>query len=112
MTNPLWLIIAAATGTFLLRYVPFIVAHKAERGRNRNSWWENFLEGVGPAAIASLLIMSLSPALRFQSNAHIIAVLAALCVVLLVKRLLGGVAFATLLGALAYGLICWGYSGI
>ncbi|MBU2732741.1 AzlD domain-containing protein [Acidithiobacillus ferridurans] len=108
MANPLWLIIAAAIGTFLQRFIPFLIAHKAGRRRNRNSWWETFLDGIGPAAIASLLIISLSPDLRIHSNVQIIAVVTALCVVFLVKRLLGGVAIATLLGAIAYGLICWG----
>ncbi|MDA8152856.1 MAG: AzlD domain-containing protein [Acidithiobacillus sp.] len=112
MANPLWLIIAAAIGTFLQRFIPFLIAHKARKRRNRNSWWETFLEGIGPAAIASLLIISLSPELGIQSSAQITAVLTALCVVFLAKKLMGGVAIATLLGATVYGLISWAYGSL
>ncbi len=112
MANPLWLIIAAAIGTFLQRFIPFLIAHKARKRRNRTSWWETFLEGIGPAAIASLLIISLSSDVHIQSNFQVIAVLAALCVVFLAKKLMGGVAIATLLGAIAYGLISWGFGSL
>ncbi len=112
MANPLWLIMAAAMGTFLQRFIPFFIAHNTGKRRNRNSWWATFLEGIGPAAIASLLIISLSPNVHIQSNLRIVSILTALCVVFLAKKLMGGVAIATLLGAIAYGLISWGFGSL
>lgn len=110
MANPLWLIMTAAIGTFLQRFIPFHLAHRMGKGRSMNRGFESFLEMIGPAAIASLLIVSLTPDLRMQSNGQVIAIVIALSVVFLVKRLLGGVATATLSGALVYGFIFWSYN--
>ncbi|WP_414041779.1 AzlD domain-containing protein [Acidithiobacillus sp. M4-SHS-6] len=112
MVNPLGLVIAAAIGTFLLRFIPFLLAHKVVKTRRANLWWELFLERIGPAAIASLLIVSLSADLRVPSNNQMVAIGGALCVIVVVKRSLGGVAIATLTGALVYGLISWIYAGL
>ena len=107
MTSPIWLIITAAIGTFLLRFIPFLLAHNAERVRRGAQWWEPFLVGIGPAAVASLLVASLAPDLLTKSKTQVTAIVVALCIVFLTKRLVGGIAIATLLGALVYGLICW-----
>jgi len=104
MNNSFWIIIAAGLGTFLLRFIPLYRAHKAVQERTETRWWESFLVSIGPAAIASLLVASLAPDLLTGTNRQVIAGLAGLCAVWVVKRWLGGFAVATLAGAVAYGL--------
>jgi len=109
--DPLWLIAAAGLGTFLLRFVPLRRARQAGQERPGARWWSGFFAAIGPAAIAALLAASLAPDLLSGTRAQALAAVAGLAAVALVKRCFGGLAAATLAGALTYSLVLAGAGG-
>lgn len=107
------IVIAAVLGggaTYLIRYLP-IWARERLAGHAAPPWLRRFLVGLGPAAIAALLVLSLGDLLpestrgtsSWSWNSWGPMAIGALTV-LAVLRLCRNPALATLAGALGYGL--------
>ena len=96
------IIVALATGlgTWLFRFLPTQFRIPTGRG---DGWLARLLESVGPAAIATLLIAGLLPALT-TPDPQLAALIAGTLTVVVTFVITRGVALPTLLGACAYGL--------
>lgn len=108
MSTAAWIVLLSGVGTFALRWLPW---RRAMRPRRPGAHWrgqellQRALGGVGPAAVAALLLVSLWGLVQAQDPAWrpVLAGLGGLLAVAGVRRLLGGMAWPTLLGALCYG---------
>ena len=108
MSTTSWIVLLSGLGTFALRWLPW---RRAMRPMQPGVRWrgqhllQRALGGVGPAAVAALLLVSLWGLVEVQDTAWrpLLAGLGGLLVVAGVRRLLGGMAWPTLLGALCYG---------
>lgn len=109
----IWIVVLSGLGTFALRWLPWRHARRradrqtASRVRAA-TWFEQGLAGVGPAAVAALLLVSLWGLVTGAGGvawAPVLAVLAGLVAVAGVRRLVDGMAWPTLLGALCYGAV-------
>ena len=97
-------VLLGGLATYLTRYLPMAAAKWLTDGRLPPRL-SRFLRALGPAAIAALLALSLAellPAAHLPGAA--LAVLAGAGTVIIVHRLTGNPAWATLAGAVAYGL--------
>lgn len=98
-------------GTFLIRYVPLRWRGSAARPGAGRNMLRRALEGIGPGAIVALLVVSCWALLKPMPDAgNGIPLCAGLAAVVLGKRCLGSVAWATLAGVLAYGAAFWAVS--
>ncbi|HLU15282.1 MAG TPA: AzlD domain-containing protein [Burkholderiaceae bacterium] len=99
------IIILAGAGTFLLRFLPIWQARRRPAATRTSGRVQAFLQGIGPAAMTALLVVSLWPLM--VHNEHIgqtLATIAALTIIYAVKRWFSGIALPTLAGALCYGI--------
>lgn len=114
-SSAIWVVLLSGLGTFALRWLPW---HQARRRASRQTglpraagWFEQALAGVGPAAVTALLLVSLWSLVQGAKGPvwpPVLAVVGGLLAVALVRRIVGGMAWPTLLGALAYGgLMQW-----
>lgn len=113
MSDPVVIIVLCGVGTFLLRVLPIWRHRQALQSRPVGARTRAFLEGIGPAAITALVIVSVWPMMApgpDEAAMQPLAVLVALASIWLMKRLWGGVAGPTLAGALLYGLLVHGLS--
>lgn len=103
-TELLLIVVLCGAGTFLLRLLPIWQVRRKSRGVSATGRVRAFLQGIGPAAITSLLVVSVWAMLRDSSNyGQPLAVLAAMATIFIIKARLGGIAGPTLAGALVYG---------
>lgn len=108
-TNLIWVVALAGVGTFLIRFLPLHWQAKGGAKRLSKGRLRQALEAVGPSAIVALLIASLWSMVDVSSfTADTVPVAAGLGGVLLGKRYLRSIAWATLVGVLAYGLTIFG----
>ncbi len=99
------IVLLCGAGTFLLRFLPIWKARRKSDAPATSGRLHRLFQGVGPAAITALLVVSLWPTL--VTNFHPTSALAtclALLSILVIKRLCGGIAGPTLVGAIFYGL--------
>ncbi len=100
------IILLSGVGTFLLRFLPIWQARRKSRTATTSGRLRAFLQGIGPAAMTALLVVSLWPMVRGSDHAgQALITLAALAVIFATKRWLSGIALPTLTGALSYGLL-------
>ncbi|VFR46987.1 hypothetical protein BER2_3403 [plant metagenome] len=107
MKDHLMLIVAlCGAGTFLLRLLPLWQARRRRDVAATDTLRQRRLAGIGPAAIAALLAVSVwgevGDAPSWTAGLRLAA---AFLVVWAVKRWRSGTALPTLMGALAYGLM-------
>ncbi len=102
------LTVAAGAGTFLIRLLPMLW-HTKGIGKSRSRpLLRNALEAIGPSAIVALLAVSLSDMVLAQpALGAALPIVVGLLGVLLGKKVLGSIAWATLAGVLAYGATLW-----
>lgn len=99
-------VLACGLGTFVLRALPFWwgLRQSAERSHFIRRW----SLAIGPAAIAALLVASLFPLLWPAAGpTRALPTAVALGAVILLQRLLGGLAAPTLLGTAVYAVMLW-----
>lgn len=109
MNEMIWLIALCGIGTFLLRWLPLWRARRQGRTGRGADGMERWLVGVGPAAIAALLVVALWDVLETDVRAgRISSVVAALACVWGARWLRGGgIAIPTLSGAIVFGLLSY-----
>lgn len=107
MSRMLWILWLCGAATFLLRWLPLWQARRqGRRVRAASPLVQRWLAGVGPAAIAALLAVSVAGLLGADPvPGRMVCVALALAVICLARRAGGGIALPTLAGALAYGLL-------
>lgn len=99
-------VLACGLGTFALRALPFWwgLQHSAQRSQFIRRW----SSAIGPAAIAALLVAALLPLLWPQAGpSRALPTAVAVCAVIVVQRLRGGLAASTWLGTGVYALMLW-----
>ena len=99
------IVLLCGAGTFLLRFLPMWQTRRKSGTPVLPGRLHHLLQGIGPAAITALLVVSLWPSL--VTNFHPKTALGtglALLSILVIKRLSGGIAAPTLAGAIIYGL--------
>lgn len=101
------IIILSGAGTFLLRLLPIWQARRKPRAASASGRLRAFLQGIGPAAMTALLVVSLWSMMSSegQPSGQALAALTALTVIALVKHWSSGIALPTLTGALTYGIL-------
>lgn len=93
-------------GTFLLRYLPlYILSWQTGQRKAVSVFVVRILQGVGPAAIAALLVVSFMPMLNPQQPTQLVAALLGATTVYWVKRLTSSLALAVSISALVYGAL-------
>ena len=99
-------ILACGIGTFLLRLLPILFnPHHTETTDSFIKAVRGMMNAIGPAAITSLLVVSIWPPEHAGLDPQYLGALAAgLLSVYLTRRTLGGITLPTLTGALVYGL--------
>lgn len=98
------IVVLCGAGTFLLRFLPIWQARRKPHTTHTSRRLRAFLQGIGPAAITALLVVSLWPVQkRDEPLGQIMATVMALAVIYGIKRWRGGIAGPTLAGALVYG---------
>lgn len=109
MSGTLWIIALCGAGTFLLRWLPLWRARRHRHTGGAGVTLQKWLEGVGPAAIAALLVVSIWELIAEEARAGRVAmvVLALVCTAVARRLCRGGIAVPTLAGALAYGLLSY-----
>lgn len=109
MSRMLWILLLCGAATFLLRWLPLWQARRRGRtARAASPLVQRWLAGVGPAAIAALLAVSISGLLGAEPELGRMASIALALVVICVARMAaGGIALPTLAGALAYALLAY-----
>lgn len=109
MSEILWIIFGCGIGTFLLRWLPLWRARYRQRSGRTAEVLQQWLAGVGPAAIAALLVVSTWG--LFIADARLVrgmmVVMALGCTAAARWVCGGGVAVPTLAGALAYGVLSY-----
>ncbi|MFC3340377.1 AzlD domain-containing protein [Paracandidimonas soli] len=108
--SPELVIVLCGAGTFLLRFVPLWRSRSRQQATDaapdRPSALHRFFQGIGPAAITALLLVSLWPFFVASGSwQKALSAGLALLVIYIGKRLTHGLAGPTLLGAGAYGLL-------
>ena len=98
-----WTIAVCAAGTFLLRLIPITLYGQRDALTGDGGVTRRFLQAIGPAAIAALLVVSLWPTVADANMTGVAGTGAGVAVVVMAKRLAGGLALPTLLGAAVYG---------
>lgn len=99
------IVLLCGAGTFLLRFLPMWQTRRKSGTSVLPGRLHHLLQGIGPAAITALLVVSLWSS--FVTNYHLETALGtglALLSILVIKRLSGGIAAPTLAGAIIYGL--------
>lgn len=107
MSEMPWIVVLCGVGTFLLRWLPLWSArHRRHTGRTTAAL-QKWLEGVGPAAIAALLVVSVWGQIAADARPGRVAivVLALGCTAAARRVCRGGIAVPTLAGALTYGVL-------
>ncbi|HEY9571956.1 MAG TPA: hypothetical protein VIR76_02405 [Pusillimonas sp.] len=108
-----WIIALSGAGTLLIRLLPMTWQDKGIKKAAGRAGLRRMLDAIGPAAIVALLVAALwgmaAPAVSVQTVTPIVAGLAG---VLLGKKYLQTIAWATLAGVLAYGLALWGVASL
>ena len=100
------IILLSGAGTFLLRLLPIWQSRRKPHATLSSGRLRAFLQGIGPAAMTALLVVSLWPLMREGApSGQSLVTLMALVVIFLVKRWLSGIALPTLAGALVYGAL-------
>ncbi|HLR77973.1 MAG TPA: AzlD domain-containing protein [Burkholderiaceae bacterium] len=100
------IIILSGAGTFLLRFLPIWRARRRSGTTTTSGRVRAFLQGIGPAAMTALLVVSLWSLMRDTGTpVQALATAAALAVIYLLKRWFSGIALPTLAGALCYGML-------
>ncbi|UVH51755.1 AzlD domain-containing protein [Pseudomonas sp. CBSPBW29] len=102
------IVILCGVVTFALRWLPFWWASKARTCTNSNSErTRKLLLGVGPAAIAGLLTVSLwdVAAPDFKPGQIIPALISMALIILIRMKFKGSIAAPTLTGAMMYGVL-------
>ena len=99
-------VLLCGVGTFLLRFLPIWQARRKSGVSASSGPLHRFFQGIGPAAITALLVVSLWPALvtRFHATSALATGLALLSI-FVIKRMAGGIAGPTLAGAVIYGAL-------
>lgn len=106
ISEPVLIIILCGAGTFLLRFLPIWQTRRAAATTHNSKRIQRLLQGIGPAAIMALLVISLWPILATDFQiARGFSALAALALIALLKHWRGGIALPTLAGALSYGVL-------
>lgn len=106
MSESDWIVLLCGLGTFLIRWLPMRGQARVREAAAAAGPVQRLLRGIGPAAIAALLAVSFWPMVAVSPDARrTLAVLLALAVILVLKRLTGGIAGPTLAGAAVYGLL-------
>lgn len=107
MRGMLWIVALCGVGTFLLRWLPLWRARHRRQSGQANATLQKWLEGVGPAAIAALLVVSVWGEIVTDIRAGRIAmvVLALGCIAAARWFCRGGIVVPTLAGAVAYGAL-------
>ena len=101
-----WLIvILAGLGTFLLRYLPLRTTARPASSKPRSARSQAFLQAIGPAAITSLLVVSLWPLWAQSPTRGPWAIMLALLTIVLIRRFTRDIAIPTLMGATVYGVV-------
>lgn len=103
-------ILLCGAGTFLLRFIPIWRSRSQQQPdkapAEKLSALQRFFQGIGPAAITALLLVSLWPFFVTSSSwPKALSALLALLVTYIGKRITRGLAGPTLLGAAVYGLL-------
>ena len=101
------IVLLCGVGTFLLRWIPLWRTRRHSGARAPSGKVQSLLAGVGPAAIAALLVVSLwgSVAIELRWQRALATALALGCIALARRLLGGGIAAPTLIGAAVYGLL-------
>lgn len=100
------IIILSGAGTFLLRFLPIWQARRRSKAPATSGRFRAFLQGIGPAAMTALLVVSIWPLVQGNEHAgQTLATFVALAVIWLVKHWFSGIALPTLAGALSYGVL-------
>lgn len=106
ISDTLLIIILCGGGTFLLRFLPIWQTRRAATSTHGSRRIQRLLQGIGPAAIMALLVISLWPMLVTDFRiARVFGAVIALAVIALLKHWRGGIALPTLTGALTYGVL-------
>lgn len=96
-------------GTWVFRFAPTRLGMRVE---GKHEVWERFFASIGPAAIVSLLFVSLLPEFTSgQIRTAIPALVGCLATVTAFYTLRRNVILATLTGTIAYGVV-WGVEGM
>lgn len=101
-------VLLCGVGTFLLRFIP-IWRSRSQQAKNiqpnASSALHRFFQGIGPAAITALLLVSLWPFFVTSGSwQKPLSAVIALFVIFVTKRITRGLAGPTLLGSAVYGL--------
>lgn len=109
MAEMVWMIALCGAGTYLLRWLPLWRARNQRMEKSGAEGVQRWLAGVGPAAIAALLVVALWGVLDADAPAgRVLSAVAALACVWGARWLRGGgVAIPTLSGAVAFGLLSY-----
>ncbi|NYT36629.1 hypothetical protein ERD78_07080 [Allopusillimonas soli] len=108
MTTVGWVIALSGLGTLLVRLLPMIWHDRSQGAVKGTGTLRRALDAIGPSAIVALLVVSVWSLVDAQAFAgSVLPVLAGMAGVVLGRLLLGGIAWATLAGVLAYGLAIW-----
>lgn len=106
MSELVLIIVLSGGGTFLLRFLPIWRARRQTSSTTTSPRLRAFLQGIGPAAMTALLVVSLWPMLQgSEHGAQALVTAAALATIYLTKRWFSGIALPTLMGALTYGVM-------
>lgn len=99
--------VLSGLATYLIRYLPILLSEHL-KGREVPPRLHRFLLALGPSAIAALLALSVADLLPADQPGQSIPVVASgLLAVFALHRLTGNLAWATLGGAISYGLASW-----
>lgn len=110
MSRMLWILMLCGAATFALRWLPLWRTRRRGRASSRPpcAFIQRWLAGVGPAAIAALLAVSVSGLPGAGTDlSRMLCIALALAVIGVVHRAGAGIALPTLAGALAYGLMAY-----
>lgn len=100
------LLLLCGLGTFLLRYLPWqVLSWQSGQQKAAPGFLLRMLQGVGPAAIAALFLVSFMPMLDTQQPPQFLAAAIAATAVYGVKRATGSLAWSILISAVIYGVI-------
>jgi len=110
--SPELVIVLCGLGTFLLRFIPVWRSRTRQQDATaepgKSSPLHRFFQGIGPAAITALLLVSLWPFFISAGDwRKALSAVLALLVIYTSKRITRGLAGPTLLGSAVYGLLMY-----